>query len=136
MKEDLTMTKLHILILVCLICFIANPIYSQFSRNDANNLVLNQILDDGLDKVDVYSSFTTLSQSGTIPLWNGQNLENPYSSSWCFFVDDLVFANWEHPCRYIFVNSATGNYTIFQKRTTSAKSSSKTGLLQLHGLRM
>jgi len=110
------MTKLHNFLLATFIFCITNPIYSQFSRNDATDLILTQILADNLENVNVYSSFNTLPENGFIPLWHGQDLENPYSLSWYFFVDDMVFANWEHPCRYIFVDVATGNYNIIQKR--------------------
>ena len=41
---------------------------------------------------------------------------SPPYESWFFFVDDMPLANWEHPCRYIFVNVKTGDYELLSKR--------------------
>ncbi|MCK9401003.1 MAG: T9SS type A sorting domain-containing protein [Bacteroidales bacterium] len=55
------------------------------------------------------------SGQGTILLENGESVNMPYSSNWVYFVDDRPFANWAHPCRYIFVNESTGAYQIVNK---------------------
>ena len=72
---------------------------------------MNQILADDIGKVDVYVASNDISSQDGLQLWD-KTLSCAYSSNWVFFVDDYVFANWAHPCRYIFVNSETGEYQI------------------------
>ncbi len=35
-------------------------------------------------------------------------------SAWIVFIDDATAANWEHPCRYVFVDSTSGSYTVLK----------------------
>ncbi len=83
----------------------------QVSKTDAVNFVLNKILVNDIGKVDVFISSNVVSSSDGIILPR-RKISCPYSSNWVVFVDDYVFANWEHPCRYIFINSATKEYKI------------------------
>jgi hypothetical protein len=85
---------------------------AQFTSQQATNLVLNQVLSAELDQVDVYMVDVAKSGQNTISLGNNETVDMPYSSNWVYFVDDRPFANWAHPCRYIFVNEATGAYQI------------------------
>jgi len=68
-----------------------------------------------LDYIDVYRLEEQKSGQSTILLETDQIVELPYSSNWVFFVNDLPFANWAHPCRYIFVDVLSGEYqTVYQ----------------------
>jgi hypothetical protein len=40
------------------------------------------------------------------------SIENPYDTSWIFFIDIKPDYGWSHPCMYVFVNLSTGNYSI------------------------
>jgi hypothetical protein len=106
------MKKYTTLILTAAVCLSAINIQAQITRQQAEDLVLNQILADDIGSVDVYVLGTAKTNQGPLILGNGDTLELPYSSNWVFFVDDLPFANWAHPCRYIFVNEANGDYSI------------------------
>lgn len=94
---------------------VTNFTFSQFSRNQAIDLVLNQILDIETETIDVYSSYNVVSSSN-ITLWDNQTINCSYSENWLFFIDDIPPAKWYHPCRYIFVDKSTGNYTIVNKK--------------------
>ncbi len=106
------MKTLRYLIIVAAICVYATPIQAQFTQQQATNLVLNQVLTNELDKVDVYMANTAKSGSATMALGNRKTINMPYAANWVYFIDDQPFANWAHPCRYIFVDEATGAYQV------------------------
>ncbi len=106
------MIKLRFLILIAIILQL--PFYSsgQFTRQKAIDLVLNQILASDTGYINVYSSYDTIPDTSNIILLNGQTISPPYPYNWVFFSDDNPVANWNHTCRYIFINSNTGDFTI------------------------
>jgi len=111
------MTKLRYFSVTALLLLVASYSMGQFTKQQADNLVLNQILVNELAKVNVYSLPVTKSTQEGLKLFDNSPIAVPYNSSWVYFIDDLPFANWNHPCRYLFVNSANGSYSI----TTSRK---------------
>jgi hypothetical protein len=87
-----------------------SSVSAQFSRYDATNLVINTILAGDIGKVDVYSSYNSLS--GNVELITNETIDCPYSGNWVFFINDKPWAGWFHDCRYIFVNAENGGYSI------------------------
>jgi len=85
------------------------------TKKDAKNLVLNRIIAEDVGKVDVYLWKNMVSSTNSVRLMN-KTLSCPYASNWVFFVDDMPAANWCHPCRYVFVDTTTGNYNIITER--------------------
>jgi len=106
------MLKLRTFILMAIICLNAFPLLAQITSQEATDIVLNQVLSAELDQIDVFMLDEVKSGQFTIFLENNETVELPYSSNWVYFVDDRPFANWAHPCRYIFVDEATGAYQI------------------------
>ena len=100
--------RVVLIVLLLIACNFVNAIISQ---EEARNMVLEQILIDEIGNVDVYE-FTSIITTDTLFLYNDKTIENPYSSNWVYFVDDLIFALWEHPCRYLFIDEQTGNNII------------------------
>lgn len=43
---------------------------------------------------------------------NNRHISLPYASNWVFLSDDVPFAYWCHPCRYVIIDSSNGDYTI------------------------
>ncbi len=84
--------------------------YGQFTRQQAINLVLNNILTGDIENVDAYCAYN--SNTGDVEMIDDVIVNNPYSESWVFFVNDNPFASWYHQSRYIFVNTFDGAYTI------------------------
>ncbi len=105
-----TLTKVPKMLLLITLILMVNSVYSQFTRTQANNLILNTIVDEDLDKVDVYSSY--VSQSLDEELIDNVTLSNPYADSWIFFINDNPFASWYHSCRLVYVNTVDGSYTV------------------------
>ena len=83
-----------------------------YTKQQADNLVLNTLLISDLESSDVYSLDTLISKNDTIWHFDGSFIKSPYNTAWAYFVDDCPFANWVHPCRYIFVNATNGNYQL------------------------
>lgn len=83
-----------------------------YTKQQADNLVLNTLLISDLESSDVYSFDTLICQHDTIWHFDGSFIKSPYNTAWAYFVDDYPFANWVHPCRYIFVNTTNGNYQL------------------------
>lgn len=106
------MKNLYFLVFVAII--LQCPLYSwsQFSRQQAVDLVLNQILVADTGHISLYCSYTTIQDTGKIILGDGETISPTYQDNWVFFSDDHPRANWYHPCRIIFVNSNTGDFQI------------------------
>lgn len=67
---------------------------------------------------DVYLSAWPLAAGNSVPTW-GRTVAPPssYGEVWFLFVDDQPGANWEHSCRYIFVDLKTADFTIVEAST-------------------
>ena len=84
--------------------------YGQFTRQQAIDLVLNNILSDDIESIDIYCEYN--SNTKDVEMIDNIVITNAYSESWVFFVNDNPFASWYHQSRYIFVNTVDGAYTI------------------------
>lgn len=106
------MKKVKLLMFSVLIVLCFSHVKAQFSKQQADNLVLNHILNDSLSYKDVYKLPEFKNSGSTILLYDYATVNLPYASNYIYFVDDLPFAGWSHPCRYIIVNTVNGDYTI------------------------
>jgi hypothetical protein len=104
------MTKVRNFIVMAIICLCAITSNAQFSAEQAQDLILNQVLVGELDEVDVFMMEQANSGQNPIMLENNKTVQIPYASNWVFFIDDLPLANWAHPCRYILVDASNGDY--------------------------
>ena len=76
------------------------------------------ILAEKLEGKVIYVSSRPLAANTVIPSWqDAYSVPDRFDKAWFMFVDDLPNANWEHPCRYIFIDVNTQEYTIEQART-------------------
>ncbi len=67
------------------------------SRDDAVKRVKELLQKDNEKSYKYYTSKTILKDTVAY----GKNLQGEY---WMVFVDEMPGANWEHPCKYVFVN--------------------------------
>lgn len=89
----------------------AYPSSINISRNKAWDIVKSQILFGDTSNVNVYvSNFVYEANSYVKALIKDE--ETPNFSSWFFLIDDVPYASWEHACRYVFVNTEDGTFTI------------------------
>ncbi|MBQ9230193.1 MAG: hypothetical protein IJ190_03320 [Prevotella sp.] len=81
------------------------------SQNQAWERVKMSVLNNQLDNINVYVSKNTI-QPNTIVETYGEEDKSPNYESWLFFIDDIPYGNWGHPCRYVYVNIVGGNYEV------------------------
>jgi hypothetical protein len=87
-------------------------------KDQAWKIVKEKILaKEQKDKI-VYVSIDLLKPGQAVKSW-GQNYQVPgdFQQAWLFFIDDQPEANWQHACRYIFVDAGSGKYTITKALT-------------------
>ncbi|MGQ1948816.1 T9SS type A sorting domain-containing protein [Geofilum sp. OHC36d9] len=105
--------KIKIVLSLIVVLGLGKQLYSQSSEL---KLLKKEIL-TGQDGVDywLYQYSKTVSSSDTIKLWD-RKISSPFKESVLFFIDDEPFANWTHPCRYVFVDkNSKGSYKVLSE---------------------
>ena len=110
-------------IFVTIICLIVSILISPaiaddqagISKSAAFQAVLQDVLDGSMEGKWVYVAREAVKAEAEIKAFN-KTVKSPPFEGWFFFIDDHPWANWEHPCRYVFVNGATGEYRIIPAR--------------------
>lgn len=93
------------------------------SKNDAYTLVKEQLKDKPLNEIDIYGTVEMLSAHTKVISVGNEDIISPNCDSWLFFVDEMpLIANWEHPCKYIFVD-ATGKISVYERTMFPTKPS-------------
>lgn len=92
-----------ILLFFCFFLFL--NVNAQSWRANADNLVVNQLFADESSFCDIFVFPQVFSSLDTVLLANGAALQVPYSNCFVYFIDLHPFANWSHPCKYVFVNA-------------------------------
>jgi hypothetical protein len=70
--------------------------------SDAADLVMNTMLLD-MNKVEVRVLPNLLEQGSLLGAWSYPGVFVPFQS-YLVLIDDYALANWEHPCRWVFVS--------------------------------
>jgi len=102
--------KIKIVLSLIVVLGLGKQLYSQSSELK----ILEKEVLTGQDGVDywLYQYSKTVSSSDTIKLWD-RKISSPFKESVLFFIDDAPFANWTHPCRYVFVDkNSKGTYKV------------------------
>ena len=94
------------LLLFSLSVLLALNVHAQSWRANADNLVVNQLFTNETNYSDIFVFPEVLTSSDTIYLSDGSALKVPYSQCYAYFIDLQPFANWSHPCKYVFVNTS------------------------------
>lgn len=97
------MKKTLSILFVSALCFLSVPLSAYADAVSSKDMAIKYAkgLADGEQQYKYYISKTTLKDT----IAYGKSLKGEY---WLVFVDEKPDANWEHPCKYIFVN-ANGN---------------------------
>lgn len=81
-------------------------------------LLVAGALPEGPEGLSVYVFERSLAGGSVISSWGTEVVvPDSFEQAWVYFVDDLPGANWEHSCRYIFVDIETGRYEISNRKT-------------------
>lgn len=106
------MKKSSLAIISMLICICSNMhSANQITRCEAWQIVKSQVLKSDTSNMNVYVSNSTFEANSSIRTIL-RTEKTPDFISWFFFVDDDPYTNWEHPCRYIFVNAENGTFIV------------------------
>lgn len=118
MKSEVNMRPLILsLALLLTLLFVTNEHSSQtpvLTKEDAAALVISEFLGGHADSVFLYVTYEMVSQGEEVNDLRGTVFTVP-SQGWVSFIDDHPTANWEHPCRYVFIDSGTGNYEVYDR---------------------
>jgi hypothetical protein len=80
--------------------------------------LLREVLKERLTNKLVYVSRQPLPGGTKIPTWRTEfQVPNEYPVAWFYFIDDAPEANWEHPCRYVFVEVKRREHEVVKART-------------------
>lgn len=78
----------------------------ELTQEQAYELVKKNLKGFSLKDIDIYVYPEVLPPNSEIERIVDDPLASPEVESWMFFVDEIpVYADWGHPCRYIFVDS-------------------------------
>ena len=89
------------------------------SLEQAEQILISEVLNDSIsDAIRVYELEEILEKDSIISSWKNQYTAE--ADCWFFFIDDAFYANWAHPCRYVFVffnNKSGNNFEIIDETT-------------------
>jgi len=86
----------------------------------ATQVVLKTILRQQKPKAHVTGRPQLVNATGVkLRNWQGP-LTPPWEKFWFFFIDDEPEANWEHPCRYVFVAEDLSAFAVQYGRSPAA----------------
>ena len=96
--------RLFLLIISLLLC---NMLFAQISKNEAFNIVKNNVLNNDYQSKNIFASQTLIPQLFTLNSLNNEVVSPDYYS-WFFFIEDIPFSNWGRG-RVVFINSTDGS---------------------------
>ena len=90
---------------VVLLSILALPLYAAevTSPQEAAELVMEEHMADDMTGKAVYSFPTALAEGDAVDSWH-ESVPVPFDG-YLILIDDMALANWEHPCRWVFVAS-------------------------------
>jgi len=97
-------------ILLIILIGIQSTTSAQIDKNQAIGIVRSNMTNEELQNYNVLV-YPDLIQGQEFNLSPYHVLHSTYDNSWLFFIDMYPQAQWDHNCRYIFVDHQTGNYS-------------------------
>jgi hypothetical protein len=88
---------------------------AQINKEAAMGIVKSSLTNEELQNYNVLV-FPELIQDHDFYLSPYHDLHTVYNQSWLFFIDMYPLAQWDHNCKYIFLDQQTGNYTTMNYR--------------------
>lgn len=95
--------------------FINYSFSQSVSSHEAKSRLFTKALNGDLGEIYIYQSNSVIqktSDDSTLLLGDGKEIVYPYEYNWVFFLDDEPLADWNHSCRYFFVNAMTSRYSF------------------------
>lgn len=101
--------------IIIILIFTAHSASAQISRQQAIDTVMNHIIAIDTATVNVYFANEVMTNEDIIILFNRDTVFCPFDTNYVFFVNDYPFANWEHPCRMLFIDKQSGSHIIAEQ---------------------
>lgn len=89
---------------------------AQITKEAAYEIVVQQGLNGSVEGKNIYVMPDPVAANSVVEVWFKDPIILPNAEGWFFFIDDQPLANWEHDCRYVFVDAVTGEYTEIRAR--------------------
>ena len=86
-------------------------IIPKISQEQAWEIIKQKIFDYKYENVNIYVCSSLIPANSRIRTYGEEEIA-PNTISWFFFVDDMPYGNWSHPCRYVYVDCDSGNVSI------------------------
>jgi hypothetical protein len=102
------------LLMVLLFAVTAVAVASVSSPTDAARLVYSELLNGSIEGRQVLAWPTACSEGQAVDAWH-ESITVPFDG-YLVLVDDMALANWEHPCRWVFV-SGEGSMQVIDMLT-------------------
>jgi len=99
-------------VIIVIAMFVSTAAFSQFTRQQAINLVMNSIVGADSTNVLVYAAYDSQTQQEAVILFDYTSVSCPFYNNWVFFINDDPAALWYHPCRFVFVSCQNGVSSI------------------------
>jgi hypothetical protein len=90
------------------------------SADEALGIVVGKILNHDTAGKRVIVHPDRLPEGTAIPTWRDRTAMVTPAEGYVVFIDDTAMANFEHPCRYVFVHGETGSPTVEPAMTPPA----------------
>lgn len=108
---------------VLALTIVAIPLGTRAAHGQVPNDTLRVLLGNAVSNESLVGKLVYVSRE---PLPGGENIRSwrtefqvprQFSHAWFYFIDDAPKANWEHPCRYVFVETKTHAHVIMKAMT-------------------
>lgn len=108
-------TNYLFLILMIILIGVQNSTTAQIDKDQAIGIVRSNLTNEEMQNYNVLV-FPDLIQGQDFFLSPFHVLQSIYDNSWLFFIDMYPQAQWDHNCKYIFLDKQTGNFTTINYR--------------------
>lgn len=108
--NKIIMRKIFTLLLfICLAYGLQANQQKKITKDEAWKIILNDVLESDTSYTEVYVSKFVISSNDTINTMLSYDI-SPDFDSWFFFIDENPSQNWNHQCKYIYLNINNGFY--------------------------
>ena len=100
------------LVLSLLCTFAYADTVCKISQEKAWEIVKQNVLGNKTENINVYVNTSVISAKTHIKTLGREEEVSPDTNSWLFFIDDIPYGNWSHPCRYIYVDCENSEVVV------------------------
>ncbi len=92
------------------------PVFYPTTKEGVIDFVVAVVLHYRTEGKELYITPEPLPRGTVVRSWTREVRRLP-APEWLVFIDDFPTANWEHPCRYVFVDATTWRYVVIEEES-------------------